>query len=63
MRNLNGNGCTCDKCHKSLEPREAVKLKMLNLTEGNGIEQIYETIDKADLCVGCYAELKRWFRR
>ena len=51
-----GNGCACDKCHKILLPKEAIKIKALKLNEEDSTGK-YNTLGKADLCLDCYQEM------
>ena len=52
----NGNGCTCDVCHTSLLPSEAIKLKSYTLdpTDSTGL---YRILEISDMCKECYQEL------
>ena len=51
-----GNGCICDKCHKVLLPKEAIKIKALKLNEKDSTGR-YNTLGKEDLCEKCYQDL------
>ena len=54
-----GNGCTCNKCHKVMLPREAIKLKVTKLSDipEKASTGHYKTLGHADLCEKCFKEI------
>ena len=56
---INGNGCICNVCKAMLEPNEAIKVVVRNLSDDpkKAATGYYKAIGRLDLCEECYKKL------
>ena len=59
---VRGNGCTCDACHVTLTPDEAIKIKAY-VKDKEWSTGIYTTFEVCDICLDCYKEKFDGFMR